>query len=106
MWQYWQSWPAFGIFAFEQTGLGYAIVVFAILILQWTTPVAVTSFLLAEKYGADAQPVAELVVASSPMSVLKSASFANNFASTRRNVCSLITTFSIRSLAQQYMSEI
>ena len=75
-------------------------IAFAILILQWTTPVAVTSFLLAEKYGADAQPVAKLVVVSSLMSALRSASFANNFASTRRNVCSLITTFSIQYLAQ------
>ena len=74
-------------------------IAFAILILQWTTPVAVTSFLLAEKYGADAQPVAGLVIVSSLMSVLRSASFANNFASTRRNVCSLITTFSIQYLA-------
>jgi predicted permease len=35
-----------------------------------TTPVAVTSYLLAEKYGADAQSVAGLVVVSSLMSVL------------------------------------
>ena len=81
-------------------------IAFAILILQWTTPVAVTSFLLAKKYSANAQPVAELVVVSSLMSALRSASFANNFASKRRNVCSLITTFSIQYLAQQYMSEI
>jgi len=43
---------------------------FAILVLQLTTPVAVTSYLLAEKYGADAQSVAGLVVVSSLMSVL------------------------------------
>ena len=42
----------------------------AILVLQLTTPVAVTSYLLAEKYGADAQSVAGLVVVSSLMSVL------------------------------------
>lgn len=42
----------------------------AILILQVATPVAVTSYLLAEKYGADAQPVAGLVVASTLLSVI------------------------------------
>ena len=41
-----------------------------VLILQVATPVAVTSYLLAEKYGADAQPVAGLVVASTLLSVL------------------------------------
>ena len=43
---------------------------FAVLVLQVTTPVAVTSYLLAEKYGADADSVAGLVVASTLMSVL------------------------------------
>lgn len=42
----------------------------AVLILQVSTPVAVTSYMLAEKYGADAQPVAGLVVASTVLSVL------------------------------------
>lgn len=42
----------------------------AVLIMQVATPVAVTSYLLAEKYGADAQPVAGLVVASTLLSVL------------------------------------
>lgn len=42
----------------------------AVLIVQVATPVAVTSYLLAEKYGADAQPVAGLVVASTILSVL------------------------------------
>ncbi len=41
-----------------------------VLIVQIATPVAVTSYLLAEKYGADAQPVAGLVVASTLLSVL------------------------------------
>jgi predicted permease len=41
-----------------------------VLIVQLATPVAVTSYLLAEKYGADAQPVAGLVVASTVLSVL------------------------------------
>ncbi|PRY77369.1 hypothetical protein CLV80_106215 [Yoonia maritima] len=42
----------------------------AVLIVQIATPVAVTSYLLAEKYGADAQPVAGLVVASTLLSVV------------------------------------
>ena len=42
----------------------------AILIMQVATPVAVTSYLLAEKYGADAQPVAGLVVVSTLLSVI------------------------------------
>ena len=42
---------------------------FGVLVLQIGTPVAVTSYLLAEKYGADAQAVAGLVVASTLLSV-------------------------------------
>jgi predicted permease len=42
----------------------------AVLILQVATPVAVTSYLIAEKYGADATPVAGLVVASTLLSVV------------------------------------
>lgn len=42
----------------------------AVLVVQVATPVAVTSYLLAEKYGADAQPVAGLVVASTLLSVV------------------------------------
>ncbi|MEJ6399241.1 AEC family transporter [Yoonia sp. 208BN28-4] len=41
-----------------------------VLIVQVATPVAVTSYLLAEKYGADAQPVAGLVVVSTLLSVI------------------------------------
>lgn len=41
-----------------------------VLIVQLATPVAVTSYLLAEKYGANAQPVAGLVVASTLLSVI------------------------------------
>lgn len=41
-----------------------------VLIMQVATPVAVTSYLLAEKYGADAQPVAGLVVTSTLLSVI------------------------------------
>ncbi len=46
-----------------------APVPFAILVLQVATPVAVTSYMLAEKYGADADAVAGLVVASTLISV-------------------------------------
>jgi hypothetical protein len=42
---------------------------FAVLVLQVATPVAVTSYLLAEKYGADSDGVAGLVVASTLLSV-------------------------------------
>lgn len=42
----------------------------AVLIVQIATPVAVTSYLLAEKYGHEAQPVAGLVVASTLLSVI------------------------------------
>ena len=42
---------------------------FGVLVVQVATPVAVTSYMLAEKYGADAQAVAGLVVASTLMSV-------------------------------------
>lgn len=43
---------------------------FAILVLQVSTPVAVTSYLLAEKYGADSDAVAGLVVVSTLMAVI------------------------------------
>ncbi len=53
-------------------GWGFALepVAFAVLILQVTTPVAVTSYLLAEKYGADADAVAGLVIVSTVMSIV------------------------------------
>lgn len=41
----------------------------AVLVLQVATPVAVTSYLLAEKYGGDSDAVAGLVVVSTVMSV-------------------------------------
>lgn len=44
-------------------------IAFGVLVLQVATPVAVTSYLLAEKYGADAQAVAGLVVVSTLMAV-------------------------------------
>ena len=55
---------------FAATWFGLEPVAAAVLILQVATPVAVTSYLLAEKYGADAQPVAGLVVASTLLSVV------------------------------------
>lgn len=52
-------------------GLAFGLgpVAFGVLVLQLATPVAVTSYMLAEKYGADAQAVAGLVVVSTLMSV-------------------------------------
>lgn len=50
--------------------LGLDDIATGVLILQVTTPVAVTSYLLAEKYGADAQAVAGLVVVSTLLSVI------------------------------------
>jgi predicted permease len=44
-------------------------VALAVLTLQAATPVAVTSYLLAERYKADAKSVAGLVVVSTLMSV-------------------------------------
>lgn len=49
---------------------GLAPVALGVLILQLATPVAVTSYMLAEKYGADSDSVAGLVVVSTLMSVL------------------------------------
>ncbi len=42
----------------------------AVLVVQIATPVAVTSYMLAEKYGADSNAVAGLVVVSTVMSVI------------------------------------
>lgn len=56
------SWSAATWFALDD-------VAFGVLVLQVATPVAVTSYLLAEKYGADANAVAGLVVVSTLMSV-------------------------------------
>lgn len=57
------SWPIGRYFALDA-------VPFAVLVLQVATPVAVTSYLLAEKYGAESEPVAALVVTSTCLSVL------------------------------------
>lgn len=48
---------------------GLDSVAFGVLVLQLATPVAVTSYLLAEKFEADAEAVAGLVVVSTLMSV-------------------------------------
>jgi len=45
-------------------------VAFGVLVIQIATPVAVTSYMLAEKYGADADAVAGLVVVSTLMAVI------------------------------------
>ncbi|WP_179378365.1 AEC family transporter [Jannaschia marina] len=54
-------------------GVGLAFdlspIALAVLVVQLSTPVAVTSYLLAVKYGAEAPPVAGLVVVSTLMSV-------------------------------------
>lgn len=44
-------------------------IAFGVLVLQAGTPVAVTSYLIAEKYGADAESVAGLVVVSTLLSI-------------------------------------
>ena len=49
---------------------GLEPVALAVLVIQVATPVAVTSYLLAEKYGADSDSVAGLVVVSTLMSVV------------------------------------
>lgn len=55
-------------------GAGWACglepVAFAVLVVQMATPVAVTSYLLAERYNADADAVAGYVVVSTLMSVM------------------------------------
>jgi predicted permease len=50
--------------------LGLPEIAFAALVVQVATPVAVTSYMLAEKYDADASEVAGLVVVSTLLSVL------------------------------------
>ncbi|MCV6597838.1 MAG: AEC family transporter [Mangrovicoccus sp.] len=57
------AWAAGHYFSLEPVG-------FAVLVLQLATPVAVTSYMIAEKYGADAEAVSGLVVVSTGLSVL------------------------------------
>lgn len=56
------AWGAGRWFGLEPTA-------FAVLVLQFATPIAVTSYMLAEKYGADSDAVAGLVVASTIMAI-------------------------------------
>ncbi|TFL18961.1 AEC family transporter [Jannaschia formosa] len=56
------AWTVGRAFALEEVQL-------AVLTVQLATPVAVTSYLLAVRYGAEAEPVAGLVVVSTLMSV-------------------------------------
>ncbi|UWQ91717.1 AEC family transporter [Rhodobacteraceae bacterium M382] len=56
------GWGVGWIFDLGPTAMG-------VLVLELATPVAVTSYLLAEKYGADAESVAGMVVVSTLMSV-------------------------------------
>jgi predicted permease len=56
------AWPVGRYFALEPTA-------FAILVVQVATPVAVTSYLLAEKYCEESESVAGLVVASTLLTV-------------------------------------
>ena len=70
-------WPALGKFILCLGCALFSVWLFelpkvagAVLILQVTTPVAVTSYLLEEKYGADAEAVASLVIVSTLFSVL------------------------------------
>jgi len=53
-------------------GIWFALepVAFGVLVLQLSTPVAVTSYLLAEKYGADSDAVAGLVVVSTVLALV------------------------------------
>lgn len=57
------GWVVAGIFNLGPTAA-------AVLVVQLATPVAVTSYLLAEKYGADSNSVAGLVVVSTVLSII------------------------------------
>ena len=52
------------------TAFGLAPVALAVLVIQLATPVAVTAYMLAEKYGADSDAVAGLVVTSTLFAVV------------------------------------
>jgi predicted permease len=55
---------------FAWVKLGFAVVVFAVVVPQLSTPVAITSCLIAGKSDADADAVAGLVVVSTLLSVV------------------------------------
>lgn len=63
---------AIGIAAAVAAGVAFDLppLAMAVLVLQLATPVAVTSYLLAERYGADADTVAGVVVVSTLMSIV------------------------------------
>jgi hypothetical protein len=63
---------ALSVAAAWAAGLAFGLppVPFAVLVLQVATPVAVTSYLIAEKYRADPEAVAGLVVVSTLVSVV------------------------------------
>jgi len=58
-----------GVGAVVARGLQLDPVAAAVLILQVSTPVAVTQYMLAAKYGGDAEAVAGLVIVSTLMAV-------------------------------------
>ncbi len=59
-----------GVAAAVGATFGLAHMPFGILVLQFGAPAAVTSYLIAEKYGADAQSVAGLVVVTTALSII------------------------------------
>ncbi len=71
---FWLSFLKLGVCVAVPVGVGLWLglpkVAFAALVVQVATPVAVTSYMLAEKYEADAGEVAGLVVVSTLLSVL------------------------------------
>ncbi len=71
---FWLSLLKLGICVAVPVGIGLWLglppVAFAALVVQVATPVAVTSYMLAEKYNAEADEVAGLVVVSTLLSVL------------------------------------
>ncbi len=71
---FWLSFLKLGVCVVVPAGVGLWLglpkVAFAALVVQVATPVAVTSYMLAEKYAADAGEVAGLVVVSTLLSVL------------------------------------
>ena len=70
----WLSVMRAGLTVAVAVGIGHVFaldpVAFAVLVVQVSTPVAVTSYMLAEKYGADADAVAGLVIASTLLAVV------------------------------------
>ncbi|MBK6465917.1 MAG: AEC family transporter [Rhodobacter sp.] len=59
-----------GLAAAVGLGFGLPPVALGVLVVQLSTPVAVTSYMMAVKYGADADAVAGMVIASTALSVV------------------------------------